>query len=75
MNAKIELHAGRTIYLDGAPAFYVSIARNPRTADSYLAPWQADNLARQIAAAMRAGLIRVPRDLEDGRALDAKAAP
>jgi glucose/arabinose dehydrogenase len=71
MNAKIELHAGRTIYIDGAPAFYVSIG----TADSYLAPWQADSLARQIAAAMRAGLIRVPRDLEDGRALDAKAAP
>lgn len=71
---KITCEPGRTIYVDGAPAFYINPARQPITEDFYLAPWQADSIARQIAAAMRAGLIQVPRELEDGRRLDERAA-
>jgi hypothetical protein len=71
-DGKITCEPGRTIARDNLPLFYINIARNSRMANDYnLAPWQADSIARQIAAAMRAGIIRVPAELADGAALDA----
>jgi hypothetical protein len=71
-DGKITCEPGRTIARDNLPLFYINIARNSRMANDYnLAPWQADSIARQIAAAMRAGIIRVPAELADGEHLDA----
>jgi hypothetical protein len=71
-DGKITCEPGRTIARDNLPLFYINIARHSRATGGYnLEPWQADSIARQIAAAMRAGIIRVPAELADGAALDA----
>jgi hypothetical protein len=69
----ITLLAGRTIAIDGAPALSVGRVVQPATGDAYLAPYQVDSIARQLAAAMAAGVIRAPSSVEDARELDCQA--
>ena len=68
--SQITLLAGRAIAIDGAPALSIGRVVQPATGDACIAPYQVDSIARQLTAAMRAGVIRVPSSVEDARELD-----